>query len=76
MDRSHPQKGTDIHNTIGPDLESLGKENLRKRRGRPRNSKRRDLEADSQEMGYKWNQVERLAQDQVCWRAAVDGLYP
>ena len=26
MDRSHPQKGTDIHYTPGPDLESPGKE--------------------------------------------------
>ena len=26
MDRSHPQKGTDIHNTPGSDLESPGKE--------------------------------------------------
>ena len=48
----------------------------RRKRGRPRNSWRRDLEADSREMGYSWNEVERLAQDRVRWRAAVDGLCP
>ena len=48
----------------------------RRRRGRPKNTWRRDLEADCREMGYNWSQVERLAQDRTRWRAAVDGLCP
>ena len=48
----------------------------KRKRGRPRNSWRRDLEADFQVMGYNWNEVERAAQDRSRWRAAVDGLCP
>ena len=48
----------------------------KRRRGRPRNSWRRDLEADAREMGYTWSEIERLAQDRERWRAAVDGLCP
>ena len=48
----------------------------RRKRGRPRNSWRRDLEADSREMGYTWSGIERLAQDRERWRSAVDGLCP
>ena len=44
----------------------------RRRRGRPKNTWRRDLEADCREMGYNWSQVERLAQDRTRWHAAVD----
>ena len=48
----------------------------KRKRGRPRNSWRRDLEADTREMGYTWSGIERLAQDRERWRAAVGGLYP
>ena len=48
----------------------------KRKRGRPRNSWRRDLEADSREMGFTWKEIERLAQDRERWRAAVDGLCP
>ena len=48
----------------------------RRKRGRPRNSWRRNLEADAREMGFTWNEIERLAQDRERWRSAVDGLCP
>ena len=48
----------------------------KRRRGRPRNTWRRDLQADTRKMGYTWNQLERMAQDRGLWRSVVDGLCP
>ena len=48
----------------------------KRRRGRPRNTWRRDLEADTRKMGHTWREVEALAQDRRRWRAVVDGLCP
>ena len=45
----------------------------KRRRGRPRNTWRRDLLADTKRMGTTWNQLEAKAQDR---RSLVDGLYP
>ncbi|BFZ03353.1 hypothetical protein BsWGS_06392 [Bradybaena similaris] len=48
----------------------------RKRKsGRPRNTWRHDLEADTTKMRYTWSQLERMAQDRGMWRA-VSGPYP
>ena len=48
----------------------------KRRRGRPRNTWRRDLQADTRKMGYTWNQLEKMAQDRGLWRSVVDGLCP
>lgn len=48
----------------------------KRKRGRPRNTWRRDLEADAKKIGRSWRQLERLAQDRDGWRALVDGLCP
>ncbi|KAK7097424.1 hypothetical protein V1264_004408 [Littorina saxatilis] len=48
----------------------------KRRRGRPRNTWRRDLEAEVKHIGYTWRQLERLAQDRSAWRALVGGLCP
>ncbi|KAK7103731.1 hypothetical protein V1264_018575 [Littorina saxatilis] len=48
----------------------------KRKRGRPRNTWRRDLEADTRKMGYTWSQIERMAQDRGLWRAVVGGPYP
>ena len=48
----------------------------KRKRGRPKNTWRRDLEADTREMGYTWKELETLAQDRGGWRATVDGLCP
>ena len=48
----------------------------KRRRGRPRNTWRQDLQADTRKMGYTWNQLERMAQDRGLWRSVVDGLCP
>ena len=48
----------------------------KRKRGRPKNTWRRDLEADTKTMKKTWNQLERTAQDRDAWRALVDGLYP
>lgn len=48
----------------------------KRRRGRPKNTWRRDLEADTRQMGFKWSEIESLAQDRKRWRTTVDGLYP
>ena len=48
----------------------------KRKRGRPRNTWRRDFEADTAKMGYTWNQLERMAQDRRLWRSLVGGPYP
>ena len=48
----------------------------KRKRGRPRNTWRRDLQADTKRMGLTWNQLETKAKDRGVWRSLVDGLYP
>ena len=48
----------------------------KRRRGRPRNTWRRDLLADTKRVGLSWSQLEAEAQDRGLWRSLVDGLYP
>ncbi|MEE4247398.1 MAG: reverse transcriptase domain-containing protein [Kangiellaceae bacterium] len=48
----------------------------KRKRGRPKSTWRRDLEADTRQMGYSWRELERLAQDRGRWRTVVDGLCP
>lgn len=48
----------------------------RRKRGRPRNTWRRDLDADVRRLGFTWTEVERLAQDRPGWRNLVGGLCP
>jgi hypothetical protein len=48
----------------------------KRKRGRPRNSWRRDLDAECQTMGQTWGQLERTAQNRDAWRALVNGLCP
>ena len=43
-------------------------------RGRPQNTWRQDLEADTKKMGYTWGQLVRVAQDRDTWKTLVDGL--
>ena len=45
-------------------------------RGRPKNSWRRDLQADTKRLGGTWSQIEKNASDRNLWRTLVDGLYP
>ena len=46
----------------------------KRNRGRPRNTWRRDLKAETKRSCYNWGQLERLAQDRDAWRALVGGL--
>lgn len=46
----------------------------KRKRGRPKNTWRRDLAADTKEMGYTWKELEKIAQDRGHWRKVVDGL--
>ena len=48
----------------------------KRKRGRPRNTWRRDLEADAKETGYTCYNLERLAQNWSAWRSHVGGLCP
>ena len=45
-------------------------------RGRPKNTWRRDLQADTKRLGGTWSQIEKNASDRELWRSLVDGLYP
>ena len=46
----------------------------KRKRGRPRNTWHRDLEADVKETGYTWRQLEKLPEDRSAWRSHVGGL--
>ena len=48
----------------------------KRKRGRPKNTWRRDLEADAKQTGCTWRELERIAQDRGRWRTVVDGLCP
>ena len=46
----------------------------KRKRGRPKNTLRRIIEADMKRMNYNWKELERIAQDRVGWRMLVSGL--
>ncbi len=46
----------------------------KRKRGRPKNTWRRDSEAELKRLGTSWGVAERTAQNHVGWRRAVDGL--
>ena len=46
----------------------------KRKRGRPRNSWRRETEAELKQRGTNWTGAARLAQNRVQWRGVVDGL--
>jgi hypothetical protein len=48
----------------------------KRKRGRPKNTWRRDLEADAKQTGCSLGELERIARDRGKWRAVVDGLCP
>jgi hypothetical protein len=43
-------------------------------RGRPRNTWRRDFNAEMEIEGYRWQDLERIAQNRTRWRTVVSGL--
>ena len=43
-------------------------------RGRPRNTWRRDFIAEMEKEGYRWQDLERMAQNRTRWRTVVSGL--
>ena len=46
----------------------------KRKRGRPKNSWRRDTEAELKEKDTTWKEAEKAAQNRVRWRSIVDGL--
>ena len=48
----------------------------KRKRGRPKNTWRRELKADAKQTGCSWQELERIAQDRGRWRVVVDGLCP
>ena len=48
----------------------------KRKRGRPRNTWRRNLESEAARTGLHWRNIEKIAQDRSKWRTVVDGLCP
>ena len=49
----------------------------KRKRGRPKNTWRRDLRKDLERLGKSWKELEDIAKDRALWGSAVvDGLYP
>ena len=46
----------------------------KRKRGRPKNTWRRDLETDIKQCGLTWKELEKKAQDRGLWRTVVNGL--
>ncbi|VDO91769.1 unnamed protein product [Schistosoma margrebowiei] len=46
----------------------------KRKRGMPKNTLRRIIEADMRKMNYNWKELERIAQDRVGWKMLVSGL--
>ncbi|VDP50392.1 unnamed protein product [Schistosoma margrebowiei] len=46
----------------------------KRKRGKPKNTLRRLIEADMKTMKYNWTELVRIAQDRVAWRMLVSGL--
>ena len=46
----------------------------KRKRGRPRNTWRRDTLAEMERRGYGWQHLEKVAQDRSKWRSIVSGL--
>ncbi|VDP17375.1 unnamed protein product [Schistosoma margrebowiei] len=46
----------------------------KRKRGWPKNTLRRIIEADMKTMNYNWTEIERTAQDRIGWRMLVSGL--
>ncbi|VDP23839.1 unnamed protein product [Schistosoma margrebowiei] len=49
---------------------------VKRKRGRPKNILRWEIEADMKRMNNKWKELERIVQDTVGWRMLVSGLCP
>ncbi|VDP43472.1 unnamed protein product [Schistosoma margrebowiei] len=45
-----------------------------RKRGKPKNTLRREMEIDMRKMNKNWMELEKEAQDRVSWRMLVDGL--
>ena len=45
----------------------------KRKRGRPRNTWRRDMESEVRKMGYTWQEIVTLAQRRIRWRALIGG---
>ena len=48
----------------------------KRKRGRPRNTWRRDLMKDIKRKGYNWRELEKKAQDRRLWKSFVNDLCP
>ncbi|VDP81546.1 unnamed protein product [Schistosoma mattheei] len=46
----------------------------KRKRGRPKNTLHREIEADMKRINKKWKELERIAQNRVGWRMPVSGL--
>ena len=63
------EKAKHQHDETGLDVEPSGQ--AKEGRVRPKNTWRRDLEADITQTGLSWKQLERIAQDRRRWRDVV-----
>ena len=48
---------------------------VRRKRGRPRNTWRRDMESEVNKMGYTWLEIVTMAQRRIQWKAFTEGPF-
>lgn len=70
MDRSYSSKARGLHNQTGSNMEPQGAQ----KRGRPRNTWRRDLDKERARMGVTWGEVCKTAEDRNSFRSLIGSL--
>ena len=66
LDRSHLTKASKLHTEMEPSRE--------KKSWKAQNTWRRNLQAELEAQGYKWQDIVRLAQNRTRWESVVGGL--
>jgi hypothetical protein len=72
MDRPHIEKTTNYYNQTGSFLELTGT----RKRGRPKNTRRRDLKKDRSNISKSWRELEILTKYRRTCNAILTGLCP
>ena len=74
LDWPHTAEGWKQHHKTSTKMER--KENGKRRRGRPRNTWRRNVESEMKQMNYNRQALEKMALNRVRWREFVNGRAP
>ena len=70
VDWAYQQNATDIHSKSSHALGTAGN----RRKGRPKETRRRSVEQEMNALGWSWGHIAKLAADRPRWRSSVSAL--